>query len=135
MELLLRDVGKQPGALPLLSFTLSELYYAYLESGRSDRALTLEDYETIVALWQAIDGVGLSAADKRTNLARYLDRNPGFSLVAVKLFIMLVFLFFTSPTSSFSLAHAALSSGIKPVLDADLREEADDSDDPGEALR
>ena len=59
----------------------------------------------------------------------------GFSLVAVKLLLMLVFLFFTSPTSSFSLAHAALSSGVKPVLDADLREEADDSDETGEALR
>ena len=31
----------------------------------------------------------------------------GPTLVAVKLFFMLVFLFFTSPTSSFALAHAA----------------------------
>lgn len=45
----------------------------------------------------------------------------GFTLVAVKLILMLVFLFFTSPTSSFALAHAALSSGVEPVLDADLR--------------
>lgn len=46
----------------------------------------------------------------------------GLTLIAVKLFLMLVFLFFTSPTSSFSLAHAALSSGVEPVLDTDLRE-------------
>ena len=45
----------------------------------------------------------------------------GIGLVAVKLILMLVFLFFTSPTSSFSLAHAALSSGVEPVLDTDLR--------------
>ena len=45
----------------------------------------------------------------------------GFSLIAVKLFLMLVFFFFTSPTSSFSLAHAALSSGVQPMLDSDLR--------------
>ena len=45
----------------------------------------------------------------------------GFTLIAVKLILMLVFLFFTSPTSSFALAHAALSSGVEPVLDADLR--------------
>ena len=54
-----------------------------------------------------------------------LTIQAGFTLVAVKLILMLVFLFFTSPTSSFSLAHAALSSGIEPVLDADLREKTD----------
>ena len=43
-------------------------------------------------------------------------------LIAVKLVLMLVFFFFTSPTSSFSLAHAALSSGVEPILDTDLRE-------------
>lgn len=40
----------------------------------------------------------------------------GFTLVAVKLFLILVFFFFTSPTSTFSLAHAALTSGVEPVL-------------------
>ena len=54
----------------------------------------------------------------------------GFTLVAVKLGLMLVFLFFTSPTSSFSLAHAALSSGVEPVLDTDLRDS--DADNPDE---
>jgi multicomponent Na+:H+ antiporter subunit G len=53
-----------------------------------------------------------------------LTIQAGFTLVAVKLLLMLVFLFFTSPTSSFSLAHAALSSGVDPMLDADLRGDA-----------
>ena len=47
----------------------------------------------------------------------------GLTLVAGKLFLILIFLFFTSPASSFALAHAALSSGVKPILDADLRED------------
>jgi len=46
----------------------------------------------------------------------------GPTLVAAKLLLILVFIFFTSPASSFALAHAALSSGIEPILDADLRE-------------
>ena len=46
--------------------------------------MTLDDYQTVLALWQSIEGVGLSAADRPENLARYLDRNPGLSLVAVK---------------------------------------------------
>ena len=40
----------------------------------------------------------------------------GLTLVTVKLALMLVFLFFTSPTSSFSLAHAAMTSGVEPAL-------------------
>jgi len=44
----------------------------------------------------------------------------GLTLVTVKLALILVFLFFTNPTSSFSLGHAALTSGIAPQLDHDL---------------
>ena len=58
----------------------------------------------------------------------------GFTLVAVKLLFMLIFFFFTSPTSSFSLAHAALSSGVEPILDTDLREGAAEGPDNEETL-
>lgn len=44
VEDLIDEVNQAPGALPLLSFTLSELYYAYLNSGRTNRSLTDEDY-------------------------------------------------------------------------------------------
>ncbi len=41
------EVSQAPGALPLLSFTLSELYHSYLKSGREDRALTEADYQKL----------------------------------------------------------------------------------------
>ncbi len=41
------EVVAMPGALPLLSFTLSELYFRYLDSGREDRALRGEDYDAL----------------------------------------------------------------------------------------
>ena len=41
------EVSHSPGALPLLSFALSELYEAYIKSGREDRALTIEDYQAM----------------------------------------------------------------------------------------
>ena len=41
------EVIQSTGALPLLSFTLSELYLAYKNSGRQDRALKGEDYERL----------------------------------------------------------------------------------------
>ncbi|MEM7103728.1 MAG: caspase family protein [Bacteroidota bacterium] len=44
VDKLVEEVSQAPGALPLLSFTLSELYEAYLKSGRSDRALLEANY-------------------------------------------------------------------------------------------
>ena len=46
------------------------------------RPMTIEDYDGVFALWQASEGVGLSAADERAEIARYLARNPGLSQVA-----------------------------------------------------
>jgi multicomponent Na+:H+ antiporter subunit G len=48
----------------------------------------------------------------------------GFSLVAVKLFVILFFLTVTSPSSCHALARSALSHGLKPVLDHERREAA-----------
>ncbi len=41
----------------------------------------------------------------------------GFTLVTVKLLLILILLFFTSPTSTHALAKAALHGGVKPVPD------------------
>jgi multicomponent Na+:H+ antiporter subunit G len=40
----------------------------------------------------------------------------GLSLVTVKLVLILVFIFFTSPTATNALANAMYSQGIKPAL-------------------
>ena len=47
VDRIIGEVVQSPGALPLLSYTLSELYGAYLRSGRSDRALRQNDYEKL----------------------------------------------------------------------------------------
>ncbi|MEM9152019.1 MAG: hypothetical protein AAGB19_16405, partial [Cyanobacteria bacterium P01_F01_bin.3] len=47
IDRLLNEVVQTPGALPLLSFTLSELYLRYLERRSDNRALTEEDYEAL----------------------------------------------------------------------------------------
>ncbi|HEY9833849.1 MAG TPA: caspase family protein [Stenomitos sp.] len=47
---LIDEVGQMPGALPLLSFTLSELYaklYERWKPGSTDRALRIKDYEEL----------------------------------------------------------------------------------------
>ena len=40
----------------------------------------------------------------------------GISLASFKLFLIFVFIFFTSPTASHSLANAAMLGGLKPKL-------------------
>jgi ribosomal protein S18 acetylase RimI-like enzyme len=44
--------------------------------------MILEDYAEVLALWQASEGIGLSAADSREGIARFLERNPGLAFVA-----------------------------------------------------
>ncbi len=44
---IINEVSLSPGALPLLSYTLSELYEAYKSSGREDRALKADDYRQL----------------------------------------------------------------------------------------
>jgi WD40 repeat protein/cytoskeletal protein RodZ len=47
VDQLINEVVQMPGALPLLSFTLSELYLRYLQRRSDDRALTQTDYEAL----------------------------------------------------------------------------------------
>ncbi|AFZ11646.1 WD40 repeat-containing protein [Crinalium epipsammum PCC 9333] len=47
VERLINDVVQMPGALPLLSFTLRELYLKYLQRRGNNRAMTQEDYEDL----------------------------------------------------------------------------------------
>jgi multicomponent Na+:H+ antiporter subunit G len=50
----------------------------------------------------------------------------GLSLVTVKLFLILMFLFFTSPVATHALCHAAYTSGVPPEV-------TDDAPPPPEA--
>jgi N-acetylglutamate synthase len=41
-----------------------------------------QDYEQVMALWQATEGITLREADSREALLAYVARNPGLSFVA-----------------------------------------------------
>ena len=76
VEDLVDAVNQAPGALPLLSFTLSELYHSYLNGGRTNRALTQADYEklggVIGALRTRADKVYNDLDDAHQNSMRQL---------------------------------------------------------------
>lgn len=46
------------------------------------RDMGIEDYESVYRLWQNVEGIGLSDADSKEGIKRFLERNPGLSFVA-----------------------------------------------------
>lgn len=46
------------------------------------RTMTIDDYDAVIKLLTATQGVSLRDADSREATARYLNRNPGLSFVA-----------------------------------------------------
>ena len=46
--------------------------------------MSIEDYDEVIELWQAIPGIGLSGADSRDNIDAYLSRNPEQSFVCIE---------------------------------------------------
>ena len=54
----------------------------------------------------------------------------GLTLVTVKLVLILVFLLFTSPTSTYALANAAYRRGLAPLLGATSENEDDTPSKP-----
>jgi ribosomal protein S18 acetylase RimI-like enzyme len=47
------------------------------------RIFTSEDYDAARHLWETTPGVGVSDADSRAGIDMFLQRNPGFSFVAL----------------------------------------------------
>jgi ribosomal protein S18 acetylase RimI-like enzyme len=54
-----------------------------MAGGFTVRTLALRDYDSVIALWRSLPGIGLDGAcDSRLGIQRYLRRNPGLSFVA-----------------------------------------------------
>jgi ribosomal protein S18 acetylase RimI-like enzyme len=47
------------------------------------REMTINDYDTVYAVWEASEGIGLSDADSKEGIKRFLARNPGLSYLAL----------------------------------------------------
>jgi putative acetyltransferase len=50
--------------------------------GYTIRSMTIEDHDIVVELWRSTEGIELTDTDEREPMGRFLDRNPGLSLVA-----------------------------------------------------
>lgn len=47
------------------------------------REMSMDDYDAVIALMRATPGISVREADSRDAIARYLERNPGLSFVAI----------------------------------------------------
>jgi ribosomal protein S18 acetylase RimI-like enzyme len=47
------------------------------------REMTIDDYEAVYNLWKNSEGIGLSDADSKEGIKRFLARNPGLSYIAL----------------------------------------------------
>ncbi|MEX1036681.1 MAG: monovalent cation/H(+) antiporter subunit G [Sneathiella sp.] len=68
-------------------------------------------------LYTRIHAGGMADTLATTLIFIGLALQSGFSLITVKLLLVIVFIFFTSPTSSYALAQASFVAGLKPKLD------------------
>lgn len=48
----------------------------------SIREMNIQDYKDVFELWDSLDGIGLSGADSKPEIAGFLEQNPGLSFVA-----------------------------------------------------
>lgn len=47
------------------------------------REMTIDDYEAVYAVWEGSEGIGLSDADSKEGIKRFLAHNPGLSYIAL----------------------------------------------------
>ena len=77
VDRLIDEVAQMPGALPLLSFALSELYFKYLQKFRAGtrdkRAITQADYQEIGGVAQSLT----QRADREYN--KLVEKGPGYA--------------------------------------------------------
>jgi ribosomal protein S18 acetylase RimI-like enzyme len=60
-------------------------YTCSREENELIRAMTIEDYDEVKALWMTIHGFGIrSVDDSREGVELFLKRNPGMSVVAIE---------------------------------------------------
>ncbi len=84
VDTLVDAVNQAPGALPLLSFTLSELYHSYVSSGRTNRSLTQSDYENLGGVIGALRKKANSIYEKLDEAQQKSMRKLMLRLVSLK---------------------------------------------------
>ncbi len=84
VDVLLDEVTATPGALPLLSFALSEMYIRYVERKSSDRAITRADFDAVGGVVGALRARAESEHDALDDTSRGTLRRVMLRLVTAE---------------------------------------------------
>jgi len=68
-------------------------------------------------VYARMHGAGLTDTLGAGLILAGLGVQAGFTLVTVKMILIMIFLIFTSPMSTYAVANAAFTRGLQPVLD------------------
>lgn len=77
--------------------------------------------------WSRLHAVSVSDSAGMILLSLGMCVQAGFTLITVKLIIMIIFLFITGPSATHAVANAALMSGSRPQEGDGLKSEFDES--------
>lgn len=55
----------------------------HLDSRIRTREFSIQDYDTVLQLWQRVEGLEVAEGDDREGVAQFIARNPGLSRVAM----------------------------------------------------
>ena len=75
-------------------------------------------------MFSRMHGAGIIDTMGTAMLVLGMMLQAGLTIVSIKLFMILLFLMFTSPTTTHALARAALDAGLKPLVDDDDENDA-----------
>ena len=73
-------MGWQRSKKPGFDFTAVEK--ANTKANITYTQFTMDIYDQVIDLWKKCEGIGLSGADSREGIQKYLERNPGMSFIA-----------------------------------------------------
>jgi hypothetical protein len=83
VDVIINDVVKMPGLLPLLSFTLSEMYLRYLSRHADNRTLTLADYQAAGGVAGALSQHASTVYDRLSEAHRATARRVLLRMVSL----------------------------------------------------
>lgn len=84
VDKLIAEFYSFPGALPLLSFTMSEWHRIYMKSGRTDRKLNKEDFEKLEGGFNALNNKANDILNSLDNQKKELLRKIMLRLISLE---------------------------------------------------
>ena len=106
-------------------FVVEALSWILILSGGAFSAIGALGMLRFPDFWARLHAASVSESAGVILLLAGLALQAGWGLIAVKLILILAFIFITGPTATHAVANAAMTSGLKPTSDVEEVETGD----------